>query len=80
MLSKSMKIAAALSYINTVLTIVVAIVITPLLIKSLGVHEYGLYSLIGGILILVAAFDFGLSGSLTRFVVKYRIEENTECN
>ena len=34
--------------------------------------------LIGGILILVAAFDFGLSGSLTRFVVKYRIEENTE--
>lgn len=78
MLSKSMKIAAALSYINTILTIVVAIVITPLLIKSLGVHEYGLYSLIGGVLILVSAFDFGLSGSLTRFVVKYRTEENTE--
>lgn len=78
MFTRTIKIASLITYINIVITVIVGILITPLLIKSLGQSEYGLYSLVSGLIMLMAAFDFGLSGTVTRFVAKYRVENETK--
>ena len=41
--STSKKTAALLSYVNQGLSTLVAIFLTPILLKYLGVDEYGLY-------------------------------------
>jgi O-antigen/teichoic acid export membrane protein len=45
----------------------------PILLKSLGKSNYGLYQLIGSIIAYMAVFDFGLSSTITRYYSKYLV-------
>lgn len=64
---------AIISYVSIFLNIVISLVYTPWMIRQVGVSDYGLYSLV---LAFLSYFmlDFGLSGTITRFVAKYRAE------
>ena len=64
---------AIISYISIFLNIVISLVYTPWMINKVGVSDYGLYSLV---LAFLSYFmlDFGLSGTITRFIAKYRAE------
>lgn len=64
---------AIISYISIFLNIVISLVYTPWMIRKIGVSDYGLYSLVGAFLGYFL-LDFGLSGTITRFVAKYRAE------
>lgn len=66
---------AIISYIAIFLNIVITFFYTPWMIRQIGVSDYGLYSLIGTF-ISYFIIDFGLSGAITRFIAKYRAEEN----
>lgn len=68
---------AIISYISIFLNIVISLVYTPWMIKQIGVSDYGLYSLVGTFLSYFL-LDFGLSGTITRFVAKYRAEGSEE--
>lgn len=68
---------AIISYISIFLNIVISLVYTPWMIRQVGVSDYGLYSLVGTFLSYFM-LDFGLSGTITRFIAKYRAEENDE--
>lgn len=66
---------AIISYISIFLNIVISLVYTPWMINKVGVSDYGLYSLVGAFLSYFM-LDFGLGGTITRFVAKYRAEGN----
>lgn len=66
---------AIISYISIFLNIVISLVYTPWMIHQIGVSDYGLYSLVGTFLGYFM-LDFGLAGTITRFVAKYRAEGN----
>lgn len=68
---------ALISYISIFLNIVITLVYTPWMIRKIGVSDYGLYSLVGTFLGYFT-LDFGLAGTITRFVAKYRAEGNEE--
>ena len=65
------KAGAILSYILTITNAIVGIIYIPLLIYYLGKNEYGLYQLMGSILIYLGLFDFALSNTVTRYYSKY---------
>ena len=64
---------AIISYVSIFLNIVISLVYTPWMIRQIGVSDYGLYSLVGAFLGYFT-LDFGLSGTITRFIAKYRAE------
>ena len=66
---------AIISYISIFLSIAISLVYTPWMIHKIGVSDYGLYSLVTAFLGYFM-LDFGLAGTITRFVAKYRAEGN----
>lgn len=72
----NIKKAAFLSYINIILLNIGGLFLTPFIIKSLGDSEYGLYMLIGSLVAYFSLMDFGLSGTVIRYMAKYRIERD----
>ena len=64
---------AAISYVSIFLNIIISLVYTPWMISKVGVSDYGLYSLVSAFLSYFL-LDFGLSGTITRFIAKYRAE------
>ncbi len=74
---KQIAKGAIVSYISIFLSIVISLVYTPWMVKKIGVSDYGLYSLVG-VFLSYFLLDFGLSGTITRFIAKYRAEGNEE--
>lgn len=73
-----LKWGAALSYTNTLLSNVINLVFTPFLLTTLGKSEYGLYTLIGAFVGYMAVLDFGLGNTITRYVAKYRAQNDKQ--
>lgn len=67
-----------LSYVSILISSVVGILFTPYMISTLGQIEYGLYQLLYATIGYIALLDFGLGGTLTRFILKYRAEGNVK--
>lgn len=61
-----------LSYVSIFISSVIGITFTPYMISSLGKTEYGLYQLLYAAIGYIAMLDFGLGGTLTRYILKYR--------
>lgn len=69
---ESIKISTVVSYITIALNITSAIVITPVIIQVLSLSIYGLYTVFGGLILLLSYLDLGIGNATTRFTVKYR--------
>lgn len=74
-LSKQIKIGAIISYVALFLNIVLSLLYTPWMVSQIGKANYGLYTLANSF-ISIFLLDFGLSASVSRYVAKYRAEEN----
>ena len=72
------KAGFVLSYLSIFVSSIVGILFTPYMISSLGSIEYGLYQLLYSVIGYIALLDFGLGSTLTRFILKYRAENNYE--
>lgn len=70
------KMGALLSYISIFLSNIISLVYIPFLLRSLGPSEYGLYMLIGSIVGYLTILDFGFGNALTRYIAKFRDENN----
>jgi len=68
---------AIISYVSIFLNILISLVYTPWMIRQVGISDYGLYSLVAAFLSYFM-LDFGLSGTITRFIAKYRAEGKEE--
>ncbi len=56
--------------------IVLGVVTTPVIVHSLGTHEYGIYSLIAGF--VAYSFYFNIGRAITKYVSEYRATGETE--
>lgn len=73
--NSQIKSGAIISYAGIIISTVASLLYTPWMKNQIGDANYGLYTLVGS---LVALFmmDFGLSTSVTRFISKYRAEND----
>ena len=67
-----MKAGAILSYLSLLITILIAIIYTPVMIRLLGQEEYGLYALIGSVAAYFSIMDMGLGNAIVRFTARNR--------
>lgn len=71
------KIGAIISYISIGVNILAGLFYTPWMVNQIGKSDYGLFTLSNSIITLFL-LDFGLSSATSRFVAKYRAENNPE--
>ena len=69
-------VGVILSYLLIIIDIVVSIVFVPYLLKTLGDNEYGVYKLMVATAAYLSVLDFGIGGTLTRYIVKYKTEHD----
>lgn len=62
-----LRAGVLLSYLSIFISIVIALVYTPFMIRILGQSEYGLYSLIGSIAAYFSVMDMGLGNAIVRY-------------
>jgi len=72
------KAGVILSYIQTIISIVLSFVITPITIRLLGQSEFGIYSLAGSMIPYLTLLDLGFSNAIVRYITKYRVENDKE--
>lgn len=70
-MKNQLKAGVALSYFSTGITIVIQLVYMPVMIRLLGKSEYGLYSLVSGVVSYLSLFSLGFTGSYLRFFAKF---------
>ncbi len=75
--SKQIKIGALISYFAIAFNMVAGLIYTPWMITQIGQSNYGLYTLANS-LITIFVMDFGMSAAVSRFVSKYRAEDNQQ--
>lgn len=68
--SRQLRYGAIISYVAIFVNILIGLVYTPWMIKSIGKGDYGLYTLAMSI-ISIFIFDFGLSSAVTKFVANH---------
>lgn len=75
--SRNIKLGTILGYINLVLSISTGLLYTPWIKNTIGVGNYGLYTLSTS-LINLFLLDFGLSTTINTFLSRYRAAEDEE--
>lgn len=67
-----------LSYLSIFITVIIALIYTPIMIRLLGQSEYGLYSLIGSAVGYLSILDMGLGNAIVRFTARNRALGNKD--
>lgn len=67
-----LKTGAALSYINLIIGNLIPLVYTPIMLRLLGQAEYGLYGIAQSIMGYIGLLNFGIGGTIIRYLSKYR--------
>ena len=76
-MNNQIKYGAIISYIALFANIIIGLVYSPWVIKSIGKPDYGLYTLALS-LINLFVFDFGLGSAVSRFIAKYNAENRKD--
>ncbi len=72
------KLGTLLSYLLMVFEILSTLLVTPLIISSLGQAEYGVYKLVSSLTVYLLMLDLGLGNSVTRYMAKYHAVNDKE--
>lgn len=76
MVNKQIKISVVLNYLNMALGFVFTLFIIPLIIRTLGQEEFGIYCLVGAFSAYFNLLQFGMGGAIVRYVAKYNAEND----
>lgn len=70
-MKNQLKAGVVLSYISTVISIIIQLIYMPVMIRLLGKSEYGLYSLVSSVVSYLSLFSLGFTGAYLRFFAKF---------
>lgn len=73
-----LKTGTLLSYVQMVLSVIIGIVYTPVMIRLLGQHEYGLYNTVASTISMLSVLSLGFNSGYIRFYARYKKEKRTE--
>lgn len=77
-MKNQLKAGAVLSYVNLLIGNIIPFIYTPIMLRMLGQAEYGLYGIANSIMGYISLLNFGIGGTIVRYLSKYREEGNTE--
>lgn len=66
------KAGAALNLISLMISNIIPFIYTPIMLRLLGQAEYGLYGIANSFMGYINLLNFGISGTIVRYIVKYR--------
>ncbi len=66
--TKRVLINSSFLYIKTILTVVISIFLSRFLLEGLGIQDYGVYNVVGGVIGLMSFVTATLSNSNSRFI------------
>lgn len=72
------KTGIILSYLTIVVVNIAGLISTPIIVRALGAEQYGLYLVLGSLIAYIALLDLGITNTITRFVAKYKAQNDTE--
>lgn len=76
-----LKAGAVLSYLRIAISMIIALIYTPIMIRILGQSEFGLYSLIGSLAAYFSVMDMGLGNAMVRYTARNRVKgDNNRAN
>src|ERR1035437_2365126 len=58
--------------------ILFAIVITPVIVRSWGIREYGVYIFLSTVISMLGLLDFGISTAVSKYLAEYYAQNNHE--
>lgn len=70
-----LKIGAIITYFSIAFNMIAGLIYTPWMVDQIGQSNYGVYTLANS-LVSLFLIDFGLSSATSRFVAKYRAEND----
>lgn len=76
-MKNQLKIGVLLSYSSIFLGLIISILYTPFMLRTLGENQYGLYTLVSSIVGYLGLLNFGFSSSYMRYYAKYKVKNNT---
>jgi len=71
-MNKEMKIAVILNYIHILVANLSSVILTPIIIRGLGMEQYGLYVLVFTTILYVYVAEFSIGNIVVSYVAKYR--------
>ena len=71
-MKNQLKAGAVLSYINLIIGNIIPFIYTPIMLRLLGQAEYGLYGIANSFMGYIGLLNFGIGGSIVRYLSKYR--------
>lgn len=77
-MKNQLKAGAVISYINLLIGNIIPFIYTPIMLRLLGQAEYGLYGIAHSIMGYISLLNFGIGGTIVRYLSKYRAEGNRE--
>ena len=77
-MTSEIKAGAILNYVSIVVRLATSFLLTPFIISTLGVEEYGLFMLSGSVIAWLALTDLGLGATVSKYVVTYRAKGEHE--
>lgn len=78
MRDKQIKYGIVFSYVYVIVNVLSGLVFTPFLIHLLGKSQYGLYEIIVSLASNISVLNFGLGGSVVKYVSTYQNEGSKE--
>ena len=73
-----LKAGVILSYLSTGISIFIQLVYMPVMIRLLGQSEFGLYSLVSGVVSYLSLFSLGFTGAYLRFFARENQKNDRE--
>ena len=74
------KAGALLSYLNLLIGNLIPFIYTPIMLRMLGQAEYGIYGIAQSVMGYIGLLNFGIGGSIIRYLAKYRAETGMKVN
>ena len=72
MKTNQIKAGALISYLNLLIGNIIPFIYTPIMLRLLGQAEYGLYGIAQSVMGYLGLLNFGIGGSVVRYLAKYR--------
>lgn len=73
-----LKAGILLSYLSTAINMIIQLIYMPVMIRLLGQSEYGLYTLVSGIVSYLSLFNLGFGGAYLRFFSRYKVKQDEQ--
>ena len=71
------KASIILQYLQMILSAIISLIYTPIMIRTLGQSEYGIYSLTSSFVSYLSLLSLGFSGSYLKFYSGYKAKKDT---